>query len=111
MSVMSVMPVMLANDTANASDTADATDATGATPLIHACKNEHESVVRQLLARDDVDINAVGYDGEWRPKIYLAVPRRALRTPLAAACMGGHTEITNLLLTKEGINVNHSHWH
>ncbi|KAN0072817.1 hypothetical protein V8E54_008931 [Elaphomyces granulatus] len=71
----------------------------GATPLIHTCKNGHESIVRQLLARDDVNINAVGFDGEWIP-IYLTVPRSP-RTPLAAARMGGHTEIANLLLVIE----------
>ena len=57
----------------------------GATPLIHPRKNGHESIVRQLLARDD--INIVGFDEEW--------------IPLAAACMGGHTDIANLLLVKE----------
>ena len=88
-------------DTADATDATDAANATGATPLIHACRNGHVSIVRQLLARDDVDINAVGFDGEWRP-----VYPRPLNTPLTAACKGGHSEIANILLAREGIDVN-----
>jgi ankyrin repeat protein len=57
--------------------------------------------VRQLLARDDVDINAIGFDGEWRP-----VYPGSLNTPLTAACKGSHPEIANILLAREGIDVN-----
>jgi ankyrin repeat protein len=63
------------------------------TPLIFACHRGRTPIVRQLLARDDVDINACGnsFNGA---------------TPLIVACRKGHVEIINLLLAKDGIDIN-----
>jgi ankyrin repeat protein len=69
---------------------------TDMTPLIYACKFKKESIVRQLLARSDVDLNAVGYCyGVWM-------------TPLTAACSGffHYTNISMLLIANDGIDVN-----
>lgn len=52
----------------------------------------HVSVVKQLLARDDVDLNACGFDG------YL--------TPLIAACHRHDAEMVDLLIAKDGTDVN-----
>ena len=54
----------------------------------------HVSVVRQLLARDDVDFNIIRYGRN---------PRFA--TPLTVACHNGHVEVINVL-AKNGIDVN-----
>ena len=63
------------------------------TPLIYACMKGYVSIVRQLLARDDVDVNAIG--SGW--------------TPLTAACefcRVENLEIINLLLAQDGIDIN-----
>ena len=70
--------------------TADSDRMADCTPLICACMNGYVSIVRQLLARDDVDVNAIG--SGW--------------TPLTAACKFGQVEMVNLLLAKDGIDVN-----
>ena len=49
------------------------------------------SPIRQLLARPDIDVNAVGDWGE---------------TPLLKAIRADNAEIANLLLSKDGIEVN-----
>jgi len=70
-------------------------------PLLHACKLRHVSIVKQLLARDDVDVNAFGFS--------------LFETPLLITCgsegfispKSKHDgEIADLLLDKAGINVN-----
>ena len=52
----------------------------------------YASVVRQLLARDEINVNTVGYSGT--------------ATPLIAAIRTGNMEINNLLLGNDGIDVN-----
>ncbi|KAN0074390.1 Ankyrin repeat-containing domain protein [Elaphomyces granulatus] len=71
----------------------------GYTPLIYACRERHVSIVQQLLARNDVDVNARG-------RIGLGIGRC---TPLIMACQMGHVEIINLLLAKDGIDINLVH--
>jgi ankyrin repeat protein len=51
--------------------------------------------VKQLLARDDVNLNVLGFD--------ILV---GLATPLITACRRRHIEVINLLLAKDGIDVN-----
>ena len=45
--------------------------------------------MKQLLARDDVDLNAYGLDGQ--------------STPLITASLHDDAEIVNLLLAKDGV--------
>ena len=71
----------------------DARNQDSLTPLHWACSMKHVSIVRQLLARDDVNFNAIGY----------SPLHTALITPLIAA---ENVEIINLLLAKDGIDVN-----
>ncbi|KAN0068547.1 Ankyrin repeat-containing domain protein [Elaphomyces granulatus] len=70
----------------------DVRDQHGASPLYYACKWGYVSVVKQFLSRDDVDINALAFDGA--------------STPLRAACFHGLVEIVDLLLAKDGIDIN-----
>ena len=59
-------------------------------PLLRACPGGHASVVRQLLARDEINVNPVGSRG----------------TALIAAIRARSMEIINLLLGSDGIDVN-----
>ena len=52
-------------------------------------------IVRQLLAQDNVDFNAIGHS-----------PDTVSITPLTMACYASRVDIINLLLTKDGIDVN-----
>jgi ankyrin repeat protein len=67
-------------------------DETDATPLLCACRGGDTSVVRQILVRDDIDLNTIGYYG--------------LMTPLLFAMEDGNMEVINLLLSKDGIDIN-----
>jgi ankyrin repeat protein len=60
------------------------------TPLLYACWKRHVSIVRQLLAREDVDCNTL----------------RSSWTPLTLACYFGNIEIVNLLLGRDDLDVN-----
>ena len=64
-------------------------------PLFYACNRGYVSIVKQLLARDDVNLNVLGFDvsAGWA-------------TPLITACCRRHIEVINLLLAKDGIDVN-----
>ncbi|KAN0068628.1 Ankyrin repeat-containing domain protein [Elaphomyces granulatus] len=66
----------------------------GYTPLMCACARGHISIVQQLLARTDVDVNARG---------------RYYGTPLIVACDKRHLKIINLLLAKDSIDINLTH--
>jgi ankyrin repeat protein len=59
-----------------------------------ACARGHISIVQQLLARTDVDVNARG---------------RYYGTPLIVACDKRHLKIINLLLAKDSIDINLTH--
>ncbi|KAN0068491.1 Ankyrin repeat-containing domain protein [Elaphomyces granulatus] len=69
----------------------DIRDQPFASPLYYACKWGYVSIVKQLLSREDVDVNALAFDGS---------------TPLLIACWGGLVGVVNLLLAKDGIDVN-----
>ena len=56
-----------------------------------AVKQGHVSIVRQLLAREDIDCNTL----------------RSGLAPLTTACEYGHVEIVNLLLDRDDIDVNY----
>ncbi|KAN0068657.1 Ankyrin repeat-containing domain protein [Elaphomyces granulatus] len=77
----------------------DVRDEYNFSPLLYACLAGHVSIVRQLLARDNVDINCRGSFRHY-------LEYQDVNTPLRAACSGGNTEIISLLLTKHGIDVN-----
>ena len=64
------------------------------TPLYWACRMGHVSIVRQLLARDDVSLEPIRCG-----------PLR-LTTPLTVACIYSHVEVINLILAKDGIDIN-----
>jgi ankyrin repeat protein len=64
--------------------------------LLNACRFGHVSVVKHLLTRGNIDLNALGFDSR----------RSALIRPLTAACEGGYVEIINLLLAEDDIDVN-----
>jgi ankyrin repeat protein len=66
-------------------------DLWGNTPLYRACLRERTPVVRQLLARDDIDLNTV---------------LNPVSTPLLTAIETRNMEVINLLLSKDGIDVN-----
>lgn len=53
----------------------------------------HVSILRQLLARDDICFDNI-----------TCGPRSM--TPLIVACLESHVEVINLLLTKDGIDIN-----
>ena len=78
------------------------TDEKSASPLLYACASGDVSMVKSLLARDDVDLNALGFISRLRK----TPPITKQRTSLAAACENGHTEIVRLLLAQDGIDVN-----
>ena len=61
------------------------------TLLINACYGGHENIVKELLARPEIEVN-------------LATPRGA--TPLYIAAHNGLTKVVELLLDQPGINVN-----
>ncbi|KAN0074268.1 Ankyrin repeat-containing domain protein [Elaphomyces granulatus] len=65
------------------------------TPLYHACKTGDVSIVRQLLARDDVNPNTIEGSYEY-----------GAMTPLLLAISSRNTEIVELLLAKDNIDVN-----
>ena len=66
-------------------------DLWGNTPLYRACLRGRTPVVRQLLARDDIDLNTV---------------LNSELTPLLTAIESRNMEVINLLLSKDGIDVN-----
>ena len=60
------------------------------TPLVTACSGGDVSIVRQFLARDDIDVNRL----------------KSGLTPLLAACNKGRKEVVKLLLERDDVNVN-----
>ena len=66
-------------------------DELGRTPLSWAAERGHETVVRLLVERDDVDINAKDADG---------------RTPLIWSAERGHEAVVWLLVERDGVNIN-----
>lgn len=77
---------------------ADVKDQADRTPLIWAANQGHESAVRVLLHRQDVDVNTIAkheISGRWRPI-----------TALACAARQGHAKTIELLLERDDINVN-----
>ena len=71
----------------------NARDQYSGSPLLYACRQRHVSIVKQLLDRDDIDLNAVGLG--------------LSETPLLIACREWRgEEVANMLLKKAGINVN-----
>jgi ankyrin repeat protein len=69
---------------------ADMLDSTGRTPLSWAAEMGHDSVVKMLLARDDVKADSKDDYG---------------RTPLFAAADMGHEEVVKLLVTRKDVDV------
>ncbi|KAJ2934213.1 hypothetical protein H1R20_g2892, partial [Candolleomyces eurysporus] len=59
--------------------------------LMQACSKGHEALVRKLLARDDLDVNAVDAKG-W--------------SALSMAAHFGHEQIVELLLSRPDVNMN-----
>lgn len=78
---------------------ADVKDQVGRTPLIWAAKEGHEALVKWLLHRQDVDVNAVELRGEGHFPI----------TALAWAASNGHAGTVELLLERDDIDVNLAH--
>ena len=70
-------------------------DKSHATPLLRACQGKHVSIVRQLLARDNIHLNTV-----------FTLGGIGVTTPLLAAIESRNMDIINLLLGKYGIDVN-----
>ena len=69
------------------------TDITRGTPLLCACQGQDAFIVRQLLARDDIDLNTtIGWG--------------TTPTPLLTAIATSNMEVINLLLCSDGIDVN-----
>ena len=75
---------------------ADVKDHFGRTPLIWAAKHGHEAVVKLLVHRQDVEINAV------EKREMFGHPR----TALVWAAWKGHTGTVKLLLERDDIDVN-----
>ncbi|KAN0073515.1 Ankyrin repeat-containing domain protein [Elaphomyces granulatus] len=78
----------------------DIRDQYSASPLFYACKNAYESkayvsIVKQLLNRGDVDLNALA--------IFHKLPYVNSSTPLIAA---SEFEVVELLLAEDGIDIN-----
>ena len=69
----------------------DARDGYGRTPLSYAASRGHESVVRLLLERNDVDANSKDKDAQ---------------TPLTLAAIGGHENAVRLLLERNDVDAN-----
>jgi ankyrin repeat protein len=96
--------------------------------LLYACKRGHVSIVRKLLARDDVHVNTFGGidGGMWNPltaalwkgdleivKLLLDrydvdpnVPNRRTTTGLIEACENGNLDIVKLFLGQQRTKVN-----
>ncbi|KAH0562509.1 hypothetical protein GP486_002801 [Trichoglossum hirsutum] len=74
----------------------DLVDRGGYTPLLLAAENGHDSVVKQLLERPDVQIN--------RRSIYKGGVRYG-RTALHLAVYNGHEPIVRRLLSRKGVDV------
>ncbi|KAF8421814.1 ankyrin repeat-containing domain protein [Tirmania nivea] len=70
---------------------ADLHDDTGRSPLSWAAQKGHEAVVRLLLERNDVNVDAKDNRG---------------RTPFSWAAGGGHEAIVRLLLARNDVDVN-----
>jgi ankyrin repeat protein len=68
----------------------------GKTPLIAAVDRGHTSVVAQLIARQDVNVNEKAFDEAWHPR---------LCTPLVVAVIKGYDWIVELLLTRSDIKL------
>jgi len=104
---------------------ADLRDDTGWTPLLWAAARGCEDIVRLLVDRNDVDVNATGTDGQSplsqaAKKGYEAIVRLLLErdnvdvntkarndcTPLLFAAMGGHEAVVRLLLERNKVDVN-----
>ena len=66
-------------------------DESGRTPLSWASEHGHEAIVRVLLERGDVNVNAEDKD-RW--------------TPLLFAAMNGHADVVRLLIERDDININ-----
>ncbi|MCJ1357195.1 MAG: hypothetical protein MMC33_007191 [Icmadophila ericetorum] len=69
----------------------DLKDEGNRTPLWHAAENGHEKVVKALMVRDDVSVNAKDKSG---------------RTPLLIATSRGNREVVKLLLSLDDIDAN-----
>ena len=69
----------------------DPKDESGRTPLFWAASGGHEAVVRLLIERDGVDINAKDNDS-W--------------TPLMSAATRGHEAVVRLLIERDGVDIN-----
>ena len=69
----------------------DLKDESGRTPLLWAAMNGHETVVRLLIERDDVDVNAEDSDG---------------KTPLLWAANNRHEAVVRLLIERDDVDVN-----
>jgi ankyrin repeat protein len=78
----------------------------GGSPLLHACKRGHVSIVKQLLARDDVDANAGGFYRVETPLLVACGNFRVHCEDLGLYLDESGEEIANLLLDKAGIDVN-----
>lgn len=61
------------------------------TPLSWAAENGHEGVVRQLVQRDDIDVNSKDDKGP---------------TPLSWAAREGHEAVVRLLIERDDVDVN-----
>lgn len=72
----------------------------GRTPLIAAIDRGHLSVVAQLVARQDVNINKAAVDDEWQPRCC---------TPLVVAVIKGYDLIVELLLTRLDIELHQTY--
>ena len=59
--------------------------------FILAASDGHVEVVKEFLAKDGIDVNAKGHNGD---------------TALMWAARNGHVEVVNELLAKDGIDVN-----
>jgi ankyrin repeat protein len=73
----------------------DCKDCSGRTPLWWAAANGHEAVVKLLLAKDGVNIDAI----DW-----------AHQTPLGQAAANGHEAVVKLFLAKDGVNLDSIGW-
>lgn len=63
----------------------------GRTPLSLAAEHSHDSIIKLLLARDDVDADSNDNNG---------------RTPLLFSAEYGHSSVISLLLAWDNVDVN-----